>query len=197
MTTYIIEMPGKPPREVTGINFNVVSERIEKMGGKIYQKPEPVLTPYDDPTPIPEPPRLPKPANVVRLFDDFPKSYRWSEVLKIAKEIREQHFSHVNVLKSLPINLNRRGKRFLGRVVFRREWTGDWGNLQRKMTPVKIDIAEHTICGKYSDKLHQVIFHEFCHVEFPTEGHTGMNFRLKEKFNPYRTKITNRLSCVS
>lgn len=36
---YIIEMPGKEPREVTNINFLTVSELVEKSGGKIYLKP--------------------------------------------------------------------------------------------------------------------------------------------------------------
>jgi hypothetical protein len=36
---YIIEMQGKPPREVTNIKFEVVERIVTGAGGKIYPKP--------------------------------------------------------------------------------------------------------------------------------------------------------------
>lgn len=36
---YVIEMPNKPIREISGINYIKVSEQVIKMGGKIYPKP--------------------------------------------------------------------------------------------------------------------------------------------------------------
>jgi hypothetical protein len=40
---YIIEMPGKPPREVTNIKIEVVERLVSAAGGKIYPKPIPKI----------------------------------------------------------------------------------------------------------------------------------------------------------
>lgn len=180
---YIIEIPGKPSREITGVNFDVISAKVEKLGGKVYRKEEPKVEPYV----------APKPSNVVRVFDK--PRYSWSEVIAIAEFIRDKHFANVKAAKTLPILLGRRSRRTLGYVSYR--WCFSNGDVSKCKVPTRMKLSKELVNGYSSDKLEQVIYHEFCHVEFPNEGHRGMNFRNKEFHNPYRTKKSNRLTCVS
>ena len=175
---YVIEMPGKAPREVTNIKFEVVERIVSAAGGKIYPKPfkvapvvpiEPTLKFFSD-TPI--------------NIDSFKtnETYTWSEVLSIVQIIKEKHFSDCPKVMSCYVECNRRMRnRMLGRA---------WSYRNK----VELSFRLMNVSSQY---LHQVIYHEFLHIKFPGQGHTGMEFRYFEKNNPYRkTNKTNRLTCV-
>jgi len=173
---YIIELPNKPPREVTGIKFDVISERVEKLGGKIYPKPEPKPVPY---------------VNTVASTKPTKPTYMWSEVVAIAEHIRDKYFSHSETCMTIPIRLGRRTTRRLGLCRMR------WDYTDKTKVATAIELSKEVVNGRSTDKLEQVIYHEFVHVEFPNEGHRGMNFRNKEFHNPYRKNKSRRLTCVS
>jgi hypothetical protein len=181
---YIIEMPNKPPREVTNIKFSVVSLIVEKAGGKIY--PKPLLKVYQPAPPvIPATPVIPDPfisgtKDVTSFFD---KTYTWLEVLDIVQEIKEKYFkNNTAVMNCRVFKNNRMRSRLLGRAWSQREF---------------IELASRLMYGKCSKYLKQVIYHELLHIKYPGQGHQGLNFRYEEKNNPFRpTNRTNKLSCV-
>lgn len=180
---YIIEMPGKEPREVTNIKFDVVEKLVYAAGGKIYPKP---LLKVNPPIPLEKKPIEPS----LKFFSDMPIKnstenvyYSWSDILTIARVIKEKHFSDCPKVMSCRIELNRRMRsRLLGRA-----WSG------RNM--IELSFRLMNVSSQY---LQQVIYHEFLHIKFPGQGHTGMEFRYYERHNPYRNNKgkTNRLSCV-
>ena len=105
---YIIEMPGKPAREVTNINYIKVSLIVEKAGGKIYPKEEPTPQPYIAP-------------NTLILAKDAKPNYEWSEVLVIAEIIANKHFGNCQTVLNIPIRIGRRTRKKLGCCHFSRE----------------------------------------------------------------------------
>ena len=174
-TTYIIEMPGKEPREVTNINFDVVEKIVVGAGGKIYPKLKTVVVEpnhkFISETPI-----------SLTTFAEPTTTYRWNEVLVIVNYIREKHFADCPKVMSCQIECNYRMRsRLLGRA-----WS--WKN--------KVELSNR-LMNTESHNLHQVIYHEFLHIKFPGQGHRGQEFRYYEKNNPYRrSKNAKRLTCV-
>lgn len=184
---YIIELPGKQPREVTNIKFDVVRVQVEILGGKIYPKPitkiEPPIITTTEENNYTEPTLKffsPTPKYTMYTHTDY-KTYTKSEVLNIVQEIKQKYFEYNTAVMNCRIRFNSRFRsRLLGRA---------WARMGY------IELAERLL-WKDSAKLHQVIFHELCHIEFPGQGHRGMEFRYKEKNNPFRNSKTNRLTCV-
>jgi len=178
---YIIEMPGKEPREVINIKFDIVERIVVAAGGKIYAKPLLNVNP-----PIPLEPKPIEPP--LKFISDMPLKnsteayYSWREVLVIAQFIKDKHFSDCPKVMSCNIQLNRRMRsRLLGRA---------WSSRNQ----IELSFRLMNVSSEY---LHQVIYHEFLHIKFPGQGHTGMEFRYYERNNPYRkSNRTNRLSCV-
>ena len=180
--TYIIELPGKPSREVTNIKLDIVEPRIIELGGTIRLKPE------SNP-----PPKhfIPKQINIQSTLTEANKTvYSYSDIQTISQSIANKYFNHCSDVLNCPVTINNRIKRYLG-------WAKRIRNRTTGKIIHKVELSPSVICGNNTKYLHQVIYHEFCHVEFPTEGHRGINFRNKEKENPYREKKTNRLSKVS
>ena len=175
-TIYIIEMPGKEPREVTNIKFEVVERLVTAAGGKIYPKP---LLNVNHPIPLQK--SIDFVAPKIELTNNN-EHYSWSDVLSIAQIIKEKHFSDCPKVMNCQVKINTRMRtRLLGRAWSLRGY---------------IELS-HKLMNESSQYLHQVIYHEFLHIKFPGQGHTGLEFRYFERNNPYRkTNKTNRLSCV-
>ena len=179
---YIIELPGKEPREVTNINFLKVSELVEKAGGRIYLKPI-EKTPLPPVNPLPSQGFFFTATKPIVYENTTYKSYDWSDAVKIANEIREKHFAKYDKVKTCRIfPMRRKTKRILGQACYRENC---------------IRLSDMLLSGKYSYALQQVIYHEFAHIACPGEVHNGPNFRRMERNNPYRTKRTNRLTSIS
>ena len=181
---YIIEMPNKPAREVSGINYVKISDIVAKQGGKIYPKPVAKPVPFVARTSFNAP-----------IIPAKPK-YMWGEVLVIAENIKEKHFAHSNAVMKIRVSLGRRTTRRLGLCRMRYDYSHQYAYRFAKIA-TEIVLSKELLNGRSSDKLEQVIYHELVHAEFPNEGHRGMNFRNKEYHNPFRGKKTKRLTCVS
>lgn len=181
---YIIEMPGKEPREITNINFDIVSKKVFELGGKIYLKPQPI------PTPPPQVTTEHFTSNIPMSNAEVSFVERLYKLQMLALEIKKLHFSHCQRVMDCPVRLNNRLKRFLGYAHYIGNRTVGYRNF-------RVDIASRIFLRNDEKVIKQILFHEFTHVEFPGEKHRGVNFRFKEKYNPYRTKVTNKLTCIS
>jgi hypothetical protein len=114
----------------------------------------------------------------------------WSDVQDIVAYIKGQYFSESEDVMKVKVTVNNRLKRCLGRMLYKRRTF-----LSTEI--LGIELSSKVINGTCQKYLEQVLYHEFVHAQFPNEGHTGYNFRMKEKMNPYREKKTNCLTRVS
>ena len=178
---YKLSLPNKPDRILENIVFDKVFPKVEAMGGTL----EPIREeqPKPTPAPIPATPILGK-----RVYTSYgvqmsePYVQTWNDLLDICYEIKEKYFPALNE-RDIQFKLNNRfNKRLLGRAWY-------WRN--------KIELSARLLCERYAWSAKQVIFHELCHLEFPTEKHRGPNFRNKERNNPFReNKNARRLTCI-
>lgn len=168
---YEIILPGKEPRIVENINFEILLKRVENLGGSIRKI---VDSKEEEKKRIIEAQRqaiLKKKTETV--------TYSWAEVMRFFDDIHKKYFPNVVVNNVEP--LPKRTSWLLGRACY-------------STKTVKLS---KNLLDKNSKNLKQVIFHELCHLEFPGEGHTGRRFRYKEMNNPFRIKKTKRLTCIS
>ena len=198
---YIIEMPGKPSREVTNINYEKVSLLVEKQGGTIYLKSKPAVVVPKTSMPYTGWTGTPIPKFTMSVSTNYRDSFGMSvsEAMKLVDEIKSKHFSDCEIVMNCPVKINNRLTRALGRASWRRRrsWNAYTSTNSWHFCNFSVSLSGNMLRNN-PQYVKQVIYHEFLHVMFPMEKHTGPNFRYHEKNNPYRiNKNTNRLSCVS
>jgi hypothetical protein len=105
--------------------------------------------------------------------------FTYDEIMQHFARIREQHFAHV-APASLSVNI--KGHNILGRAYTKRR---------------HIALSKRFLRERDERKLLWTIFHEYCHIEFPGQGHTGAGFRTKEFGNPFRLNKSSALRFIS
>jgi predicted metal-dependent hydrolase len=169
-----ILLPGKEPRVIENSNIELIEKRVKELGGTIEVVVEPKIE-----------------EKITKTLDAWKKNIvpfsslsvynrptmSEAEGMEVVRSIQRKYFPELDDVR---IYFQGRAKNRLGSA---------WYRLKKiKLNRDLLDSRKHY--------LNQVIYHELCHIEFPG-GHRVPGFRRKEFNNPFRTKKTNRLTCVS
>jgi hypothetical protein len=170
-----ILLPGKEPKIVENAIFDIIEKRVKDLGGTVEIVSEPKI----EERIIKTPDAWKK--NVVHLSSlsgySQPAAISESEGMDVVRSIQQRYFPK---LDNVYVYFQGRAKRKLGTA---------WYSAKR----IRLN---RDLLGVRRQYLNQVIYHEFCHIEFPG-GHRVLGFRHKEFNNPFRIKKSQRLTCVS
>lgn len=167
---YLLKIPGIAPKTIENIVPEVVKARLPA-GATL----EPVIE---------QDPSEPVFTAMKKKIDERPappEPMREDEALGIALDVQIKFFPALN---DTIVNLT-----------FEYRWKKSWLGTSYYRGR-KIVLSKKLLCEK-KKFYEQVVFHELCHLEFPGQGHSGADFRRKEKQNPYREHVTNCLRYVS